>query len=77
MRNLFLTLPDRLKLAWRGFRNWWHAAVLVWIDHYLQRHDQERAYTLLDFEELPTLFDEQDFQVVAQQEDWHGWQENR
>lgn len=64
MRELLLTLPDRLKVAWRALRRWWHAAVLAWIDRYLQQHDQERAYTLLDFEELPVLYDEADIPVL-------------
>ena len=64
MRNMLLTLPDRLKVARRALRRWWHAAVLAWIDRYLQRHDQERAYTLLDFEELPVLYDEADIPIL-------------
>ena len=64
MRNLLVTLPDRLKLAWRAFAHWWHTAILRWIDGYLRRHDQERAYTLLDFEELPVLYDEADIPVL-------------
>ena len=63
-RSACVTLPDLLKLAWRSIRRWWHAAVLRWIDRYLQRHDQERAYTLLDFEELPVLYDEADIPVL-------------
>jgi hypothetical protein len=64
MRNLLLTLPDRLKLAWRAALDWWHAAILRWIDRYLQRGDQERAYTLLDLEELEVLYDEADIPVL-------------
>jgi hypothetical protein len=64
MRELLVTLPDRLKLAWRAVRRRWHAAVLAWIDRYLQRHDQERAYTLLDFEELEVLYGEADIPVL-------------
>jgi hypothetical protein len=63
-RSACVTLPDRLKLAWRGLRNWWHAAILRWIDRYLQRHDQERAYTVLDFEELEIFYDEADIPVL-------------
>jgi len=64
VRSAGVTLPDRLKLAWRALRRWWHAAVLVWIDRYLQRHDQERVYTVLDFEELEVLYDEADIPVL-------------
>jgi len=74
MRNLLLALPDRLKLAWRAARGWWHAAILRWIDRYLQRHDQERAYTLLDFEELPVLYDEADIPVLF--DEAGGWAGN-
>jgi hypothetical protein len=63
-RSACVTLPDRLKLAWRALRSWWHAAILRWIDGYLRRHDQERAYTLLDFEELEVLYDEADIPVL-------------
>ena len=64
MRDVFFTLPDRLKVAWRALRDWWHTAVLVWIDRYLQRHDQERVYTVLDFEELEVLYDEADIPIL-------------
>ena len=77
MRNLIVTLPDRLKLAWRALRDWWTALVLRWIDRYLAERDQERVPVPLDFEELEVLYDEHDFQIVAEQEDWLGWQENR
>lgn len=77
MRNLIVALPDRLKVAWRAARDWWTALVLRWIDRYLHAQGQERAYPVLDFEELEVLYDEHDFQIVAEQEDWPGWQENR
>jgi hypothetical protein len=64
MRNLLVTLPDRLKVAWRALCSRWYAAILRWIDGYLRRHDQERAYTLLDFEELPVLYDEADIPIL-------------
>ncbi len=64
MRNPIVTLPDRLKLAWRALRSWWSALLLGWIDRYLQRHDQERAYRLLDFEELEVLYGEADIPVL-------------
>jgi hypothetical protein len=76
-RSACATLPDRLRLAWRALRDWWHAAVLAWIDRFLRAQGQERAYTLPDFEELEVLYDEQDFQVVVEQDDWPGWQEYR
>jgi hypothetical protein len=61
---MLLTLPDRLKVAWRALRRWWHAAVLAWIDRYLHAHGQERAYPVLDFEELEVLYDEADIPVL-------------
>ena len=64
MRSLLVTLSDRIRLAWRAARGWWHAAILRWIDGFLRRHDQERAYTLLDFEELEVLYDEADIPVL-------------
>ncbi len=64
MREQLFTLSDRIRLAWRALRNWWHAAILRWIDGFLRRHDQERAYTLLDFEELEVLYDEADIPVL-------------
>jgi hypothetical protein len=74
MRNMLLTLPDRLKVAWRALRSRWHAAILRWIDGYLRRHDQERAYTLLDFEELPVLYDEADIPILF--DEAGGWAGN-
>ncbi len=74
MRDFLTILPDRLGLAWRALRGWWAALLLGWIDRYLRAQGQERVYTLLDFEELEALYDEHDFQVVAEQGDWPGWQ---
>lgn len=76
MRNLIVTLPDRLELAWRAARGWWTALILRWIDRYLAERSEERTSVPLDFAELPVLYDEHDFQIVAEQEDRPGWQEN-
>ncbi|MBE2234710.1 MAG: hypothetical protein IAE85_14550 [Anaerolinea sp.] len=73
-RSAGVTLPDRLRLAWRALRSWWHAAILRWIDRYLQRHDQERAYTLLDFEEMDVLYDEVHISVLF--DEAGGWAGN-
>ena len=74
MREQLVTLSDRIRLAWRRACRWWHAAVLRWIDRYLQRHDQERAYTLLDFAELPVLYDEANIPVLF--DEAGGWEGN-
>lgn len=57
MRDLFITLPDRLKLAWRAVRGWWTALILRCIDRYLYAQGQERSYPVLDFEELEVLYE--------------------
>ena len=76
-RSACVTLPDRLKLAWRAVRDSWTALELRWINRCLDARDQERAYTVLDFEELEVLYDEDSLPVIAEQEDWPGWHENR
>ena len=47
-RSACVTLPDRLKLAWRAARGWFHAAILRWIDRYLAERDEERVPVPLD-----------------------------
>lgn len=74
MRNLLLTLPDRLKLAWRALRNQWAALLLGWIDHYLAERDEERTPIPLDFEELEVLYDETDIPVLF--DEAGGWAGN-
>jgi hypothetical protein len=74
MRNLFFTLPDRLKLAWRAARGWWHALFLRWIDRFLARRGEERVPILLDFEDLPVLYDEAD--IPALFDEPGGWSGN-
>jgi hypothetical protein len=53
-----------MKLAWRAARGWWTTLVLRWIDRYLQRHDQERTFAVLDFEKLEVLYDEADIPAL-------------
>jgi len=67
MRDLFVTLADRLKLAGRAVGQWRHAAILRWIDRYLRTQGQERVYTTLDFEELPVLFEEASIPVLFEE----------
>ena len=74
MHNLIVTLPDRLKLAWRAARGWCHAAILRWIDRYLAERDEERTPIPLDFEELPVLYDEAD--IPALFDEPGGWAAN-
>ena len=64
VRDLLVTLPDRIKIAWYRLRAWSDAVFLRFIDRYLARRDEERAPTLLDFDELPVLYDDADFPVV-------------
>lgn len=74
MRNMLLTLPDRLKLAWRAARSAWAALVLRRIDRYLAERDEERAPIPLDFEELEVLYDEAHIPVLFDQAG--GWAGN-
>lgn len=67
MRDLFVTLADRLKLAGRAVSQWWHLAILRWIDRYLNARGQERVYATLDFEDLPVLFDEANLPVLFEE----------
>ena len=64
VRDLLVTLPDRIKVAWYRLRAWSDRVFLRFIDRYLARRDEERAPTLLDFDELPVLYDFADFTVV-------------
>lgn len=64
MHDIFATLPDWIKLAWYAVCNWWHAAVLAWIDRFLAARHEERAPVPLDFEELPVLYNEADIPVL-------------
>jgi hypothetical protein len=74
MRNLIVTLPDRLKLAWRALRGWWAALILRWIDRYLAERDEERVPVPLDFEELAVLYDEAHISVLF--DEAGGWAGN-
>jgi hypothetical protein len=74
MRNLLVTLPDRLKLARRALRAWWDALVLRWIDRYLAERDEERVPVPLDFEELEVLYDEVHIPVLF--DEAGGWAGN-
>ena len=71
VRDLLVTLPDRLKarLA-RATRPSWKRLCCGLIDRYLARRDEERAPRLLDFDELPVLYDEADFPVVTGRGSW-------
>jgi hypothetical protein len=71
MRELLLTLPDRLKVAWRALRDWWTALILRWIDRYLAERDEERVPVPLDFEELEVLYDEAHIPVLF--DEAGGW----
>ena len=74
MRNMLLTLPDRLKVAWRALRDWWTALVLRWIDRCLAERDEERTPIPLDFEELAVLYDEAHIPVLF--DEAGGWAGN-
>ena len=50
------------------------AALLRLIDRFLARRDEERAAKLLNFDELPVLYDEADFPVVLDKA--LGWSGN-
>ena len=74
VRELIVTLPDRLKLAWRVFLAWLEVIELRLIDRRLTRRSEERQPKLLAFDEIPTLYDETDFPLVT--DDIPGWSGN-
>jgi hypothetical protein len=74
VRELIVTLPDRLRLSWRMFLAWLEAAELCLIDRRLARCGEERTLKPLAFDEIPTLYDEADFPVVT--DDVPGWSGN-
>ena len=65
MRDWLITLPDRFKVLGYRLRAWKDAAVLRFIDKYLADRHEERTPVLLDFDDLPVLFDYADFTVTA------------
>jgi hypothetical protein len=73
-RRACVTLPDRLKLAWRALSRWWHTAILRWIDRCLAERDEERVPIPLDFEELAVLYDEAHIPVLF--DEAGGWAGN-
>lgn len=64
VRELIVTLPDRLKLAWRVILAWLEATELRLIDKRLARRNEERTPQLLAFDELPVLYDAEKFPLV-------------
>jgi hypothetical protein len=65
MRECLVTLPEHVKiLRWR-LRSRLERAVLRLVDRYLAGRGEERTVVLLDFEEIPVLFDEADFGVLS------------
>ena len=64
LRELFITLPDWLKLARFRLIDRLDTFVLRLIDRYLLRRDEERTRLLLPFEELPVLYDEDEFPII-------------
>lgn len=65
VRDLIITTSDRLKVAWRALLARLEALALRLIDRYLARRDEERSPKLLAFDELPVLWDEDDFATIG------------
>ena len=74
VRDLLVTFPERLQAAHRALTARLEAALLRLIDRFLARRDEERAAKLLNFDELPVLYDETDFPVVLDKA--LGWSGN-
>lgn len=73
LRELLITLPDRLKLAWRMLLARLEMAELRLIDRRLVQLGEERQPKLLAFEEIPTLYDETDFfEITDAVAGWRG-----
>ena len=73
LRELLVTLPDRLKLAWRMLLARLEMAELRLIDRRLVQRGEERQPKLLAFEEIPTLYDETDvFEITDAVAGWRG-----
>ena len=64
MRDFAITLPDRFKVWWLSLRAWLDALALRLVDKYLASREEERTPRLLDFDEIPTLYDFANFTVV-------------
>jgi len=65
MRDFLTMLPDRVKVARYRFLSWIEKLWLRIIDKYLAERKEERVWQVLDFDDLPVLFDEADFQDVS------------
>ena len=74
VRDLLVTFPERLRAARRALTARLEAVLLRLIDRFLARRDEERAAKLLNFDELPVLYDEADFPVVLDKA--LGWSGN-
>jgi hypothetical protein len=74
VRDLLITLPDRLKLAWRMLLAWIEATELRLIDQRLAQRNEERTPKLLAFDELPVLYSEAGFPIIP--DETSGWSGN-
>lgn len=57
MRTWLITAPERLKLAWRALREAIASTLLRQLDRWLAARGEERTAVLLDFDEIPALYD--------------------
>ena len=73
MRDLIITLPDRLKAWWLGLHTWFDALALRLVDKYLASREEERTSKLLEFDELPVLYDFANFEIVPDKIDLNYW----
>ena len=64
MRDFVVTLPDRFRVWQLSLRAWLDALALHLIDKYLASREEERTPKLLEFDELPVLYDFANFEVV-------------
>lgn len=73
MRDFVVTLPDRFKVWQFSLRTWLDALALRLVDKYLASREEERTSKLLEFDELPVLYDFADFEVVPDEIGLNYW----
>lgn len=65
MHDFLVSLPDKIKIAWYRVLRWSDLVALNLIDKYLDGRYEERAPKLIDFDDLPVLYDYSNFSTVA------------
>ncbi len=69
MRDLLVSLPDKIKVAWYRILRWSDLVALSFIDKYLDSRYEERASKVIDFDDLPVLYEYSNFSVVTADSD--------